>query len=326
MFGAAVAAFALIRAAPGDPAEIMAGERGASLERLISQRQALGLDQPWWRQFAEYVAGVAGGDLGVSISTQTPVLTEFCALFPATFELTAAALILSLGLGVPLGFGAAARQGSLYDRIMSWICAVSAATPAFWLGLLLIWLFSLKLGWTPVSGRLAPALVVEPVTGFLVADAVIAGDMQALASALRHLILPALAAAAAPFALTLRTARALMIQILAEDYIRAARARGMSASRVLWRHAAPNAIGALSALTGLHVGSLLGGAVLTETIFGWPGVGKWLADAVARRDYPVLQGGVLATAALVTAVNIIADAVQRLLDPRISRNTRKGHG
>lgn len=326
MSGTTLAVFALIRAAPGDPAEVMAGERGASLERLASQRQALGLDQPLWRQFADYLAGVAGGDLGVSISTQTPVLTEFCALFPATFELTAAALILSLGLGVPLGFLAAARQGSLYDKVVSGICVVGAATPAFWLGLLLIWLFSLKLGWAPVSGRLAPALFVEPVTGFLPADALIVGDMQALASALRHLILPALTAAAAPFAVTLRVTRALMIQILAEDYIRAARARGLSASRVLWRHAAPNAIGALSALVGLHAGALLGGAVLTETIFGWPGIGKWLADAVARRDYPVLQGGVLATAALVTTVNIFADAVQRLLDPRISRNAGKGHG
>jgi dipeptide transport system permease protein len=159
----------------------------------------------------------------------------------------AAALVLSLGLGVPLGVWAAARQGSPYDRVVSWICAVSAATPTFWLGLLLIWLFSLQLGWCPVSGRLDPVLSVEPVTGFLPADALLAGDMPAFASALHHLILPALTLAAAPFAMTLRVTRAAMIETLGENYIRAARARGFSASCVLWRHAVPNAAGAVSA-------------------------------------------------------------------------------
>lgn len=319
LFVAVFLAFLLVRLPSGDAVDALSGERGGTEQRLSAQRAALGLDQPLWRQFYDYVAKLASGDFGVSITTQTPVLTEFRALFPATLELLVAALPPAAALGTALGAWCAPRRGTWGDRLVSAACLIAAAAPPFWLALGLIWLFSLHLGWAPTSGRLDLSIDLPPVTGFMLIDAALAGDAGAFISALRHLALPALTLAAATLGVFARVARATVGQTLTHDYVRAARARGVPESGVLWRYALPNAAGPLLALAGLQTGALLGGAMLTETIFAWPGVGKWLVDAMRQRDYPVLQGGVLLTAAIVTLVNLAADTAQRMIDPRVGK-------
>lgn len=319
LLGAVLLAFLLVRLPSGDAADALSGERGGTEQRLSAQRAALGLDQPLWRQFCGYVARLAAGDFGVSITTQTPVLTEFRALFPATLELLAAALPPAAALGVALGAWCAQRRGTWADRLVSTAGLLAAAAPPFWLALGSIWLFSLRLGWAPTSGRLDLSIDLPTITGFMLIDAALTTDAGAFISALRHLALPALTLAAAAFGVFARVARASVSETLTHDYVRAARARGVSETGVLWRYALPNAAAPLLALAGLQTGALLGGAMLTETIFAWPGVGKWLVDALRQRDYPVLQGGVLLIAALVTLVNLAADMAQRMIDPRVEK-------
>jgi len=309
--------FFLIRLVPGDPVEVRVGERGISPERLAMFRHEMGLDQPLWKQFADYVGGVLHGDLGLSIVTHNSVLSEFLTLFPATIELTLTAMLFAVVLGLPAGLIAGVKRGSWFDHGVMTISLAGYSMPIFWWGLLLILTVSVNTGWTPVSGRLAFEFYVEPVTGFLLIDSLLAGDVGAFKSALHHLVLPAIVLGTIPLAVISRMTRSAMLEVLGEDYIRTARAKGLSEARVIGLHALRNAMIPVVTVVGLQVGTMLGGAILTETIFSWPGVGKWLIESINRRDYPALQGGVLLIATMVMAVNLLVDVLYGVFNPRI---------
>ncbi|MBK8174316.1 MAG: ABC transporter permease subunit [Rhodospirillales bacterium] len=315
--GVTLLTFALLRLAPGDPIELMLGERGLTPERHAQMRAELGLDRPMAIQYGAYLRGVLSGDLGRSIVTRTPVLREFLAVFPATVELSVAAIGFALVLGIPFGVLAAVRRGSVFDYATMTISLAGYSMPIFWWGLLLILLFSQYLGITPVSGRIDVLYDVPPRTGFMLIDTLLVDEPGAFVSALHHLVLPAVVLGTIPLATIARMTRSSMLEVLGADYIRTARAKGLSRMRVIGVHALRNALIPVVTVVGLAVGVLLAGAILTETIFAWPGVGKWLIDAVRRRDYPVLQGGILLVASVVIAVNLLVDVLYGALDPRI---------
>ncbi|WP_448188345.1 ABC transporter permease subunit [Azospirillum sp. sgz301742] len=316
-FGVTFLSFLLIRLVPGDPIEVRLGERGIAPERLAELRHEMGLDQPMWKQFADYVGGVLSGDLGISLVTQNPVLSEFFTLFPATMELGLMAILFAMLLGLPAGIVAAVKRGSWFDHGVMGLSLTGYSMPIFWWGLLLILFFSVHLGWTPVSGRLDLLYYVEPRTGFMLIDTWLADEPGAFASALRHLILPSIVLGTIPLAVVARMTRSAMLEVLGEDYIRTGRAKGLSEGRVIGLHALRNALIPVVTVIGLQVGTLLGGAILTETIFSWPGVGKWLVESINRRDYPALQGGVLLIATTVMTVNLLVDLLYGVLNPRI---------
>ena len=311
--------FLLIHLVPGDPIETRSGERGIAPERLAELRHQFGFDQPLWRQFLHYEGQVASGDLGTSIVTQDSVWSEFLQLFPATVELSVCAILFAVLVGMPLGVLAAVRRGTAFDYGLMGVSVTGASMPIFWWGLMAILLFSVTLGWTPVSGRISDAMFVEPVTGFMLIDCWYSDDAGACASAASHLVLPMIVLGTVPLAVVARMTRSAMLEVLNEDYIRTARAKGLSAPRVVVIHALRNALIPVVTVIGLQVGALLSGAILTETIFAWPGVGHWLVESVQRRDYPVVQGGVLLIATLVMLVNLGVDLTYGFLNPRIRR-------
>ena len=316
-FGMTLLAFFLIRLVPGDPIETLAGERGIDPVRHAQLLHAYGLDEPLWTQYGIYIAKVLHGDLGKSIITQAPVMQEFLALFPATVELALCAMLFALLLGIPAGVLAAVKRNSVYDHGLMGAALIGYSMPIFWWGLLLILLFSVQLGWTPVSGRIAVAYFIEPSTGFLLIDSALSDEKGAFLSALGHLILPTMVLGTNPLAVVARMTRSAMLEVLGEDYVRTARAKGLPPWRVVGIHALRNAMVPVVTVIGLQVGVLFTGAILTETIFSWPGVGKWLIEAIARRDYPVLQGGMLLLGLIVMAVNVLVDLTYGLINPRI---------
>ncbi len=315
--GVTVVAFIFVRLIPGDPVEVMVGEMGISPERHAELLARLGLDLPLWEQYLRYLGGLFQGDLGVSIVTKQPVLHEFFTLLPATLELSFCAITAAILLGLPLGILAATRQGSAFDHTVMASSLAGYSMPIFWWGPLLIILFSGVLGWTPVSGRISLLYFFEPVTGFMLIDSLLSGEPGAFTSALGHLILPTIVLGTIPMAVIARQTRSAMLEVLGEDYVRTARAKGLSASRVIGLHALRNALIPVVTVIGLQVGVLMAGAVLTETIFSWPGIGKWMVDSIFRRDYPSVQGGLLLIAAIVMLVNLIVDLLYGLINPRI---------
>jgi dipeptide transport system permease protein len=317
--GMTLLAFFLIRLVPGDPIETMAGERGIDPARHAALLKEYGLDKPVLAQYGIYIGRVLHGDLGKSMITQAPVLREFLALFPATIELALCAIIFALVLGIPAGIIAAVRRNSLFDHGVMGVSLTGYSMPIFWWGLLLILLFSVQLGWTPVSGRIDVRYYIEPVTGFLTIDSLLSGDKGAFKSAVSHLILPTIVLGTQPLAIIARMTRSAMLEVLGEDYIRTARAKGLSAVRVVALHALRNALIPVVTVIGLQVGVLFTGAILTETIFSWPGVGKWLIEAINRRDYPVLQGGMLLLGCIVMLVNLLVDVAYGVINPRIRK-------
>jgi dipeptide transport system permease protein len=318
-FGMTLLAFFLIRLVPGDPIETLAGERGIDPVRHEMLRKEYGLDRPIMVQYGIYISRVLHGDLGKSMITQAPVLSEFAALFPATIELALCAIIFALVVGIPAGIIAAVRRNSIFDHGVMGVSLTGYSMPIFWWGLLLILLFSVQLGWTPVSGRISVQYFIEPVTGFLTIDALLSGEKGAFRSAVSHLILPTIVLGTQPLAIIARMTRSAMLEVLGEDYIRTARAKGLSTIRVIAVHALRNALIPVVTVIGLQVGVLFTGAILTETIFSWPGVGKWLIEAISRRDYPVLQGGVLLLGLIVMAVNLLVDVTYGVINPRIRK-------
>ena len=322
IIGVTLIAFAFIRLVPGDPIEVLSGERGVSPERHAALMAKFGFDLPLHEQYLNYLWQILHGDLGNSLVTRQPVLEEFAILFPATLELSLAAMLFALALGIPAGIIAALRRGTAADHILMGGALTGYSMPIFWWGLLLILLFSGVLQWTPVSGRISVLHYVPPVTGFLLIDCLLAGDFAALRSALRHLILPAVALGTIPLAVLARQTRSAMLEVLGEDYIRAARAKGLAPWRVILLHALRNAMIPVLTTIGLQVGVLLAGAILTETIFAWPGVGHWLVNSIFRRDYPSVQGGLLLIALCIMAVNLLVDVLYGLADPRI-RHSRQ---
>ena len=318
--GMTLLAFFLIRLVPGDPIETLAGERGIDPARHAALMKDYGLDKPMMVQYGLYLGRLMHGDLGKSMITQAPVVKEFIALFPATIELAVCAILLALLIGIPAGMLAAVKRNSALDHGVMLGSLTGYSMPIFWWGLLLILLFSVQLGWTPVSGRIAVAYYFEPVTGFHLIDAYLSGENGALKSAASHLILPTIVLGTNPLAIIARMTRSAMLEVLGEDYIRTARAKGLSNLRVVALHAFRNALIPVVTVIGLQVSVLFTGAILTETIFSWPGVGKWMIEAIARRDYPVLQGGLLLLGGVVMLVNLLVDLTYGVINPRISRH------
>ena len=310
--------FVMIRLVPGDPIEVRRGERGISPERLEQLRHEMGLDQPAWKQFLDYVNALLHGDFGTSIVSKAPVLHEFLTLFPATLELTLCAMVFAVVLGVPAGVIAASRRGGVYDQSLMGLALTGYSMPIFWWGLILILVMSNTLGLTPVSGRVdLIKYYYDSVTGFMLIDSLLSGQKGAFWDAVHHLILPTIVLGTVPLAVIARMTRSSMLEVLEEDYVRTARAKGLSWTRVVGVHALRNALIPVVTVIGLQVGGLLAGAVLTETIFAWPGVGKWLIESINRRDYPALQGGILLIATIVILVNLIVDLLYGLINPRI---------
>ncbi|QXL84851.1 ABC transporter permease subunit [Comamonas sp. NLF-1-9] len=315
--GMTLLAFILIRLVPGDPIETLAGERGIDPERHAQLLKEYGLDRPVLVQYGIYIARVLQGDLGKSMITQAPVLQEFGQLFPATVELALCAIVFALLVGIPAGIIAAVKRNSWLDHGVMGVSLTGYSMPIFWWGLLLILLFSVQLDLTPVSGRISVQYFIEPTTGFFLIDTLLADEPGAFGSALGHLVLPAIVLGTVPLAVIARMTRSAMLEVLGEDYIRTARAKGLSTVRVVGVHALRNALIPVVTIIGLQVGVLFTGAILTETIFSWPGVGKWLIEAISRRDYPVLQGGILLLGTVVMAVNLLVDITYGIINPRV---------
>ena len=315
--GITLLVFSLIRLIPGDPVEALSGERGMTPERYQRLIHEFGLDRPLYVQYGEYVWRALHGDLGLSTITHEPVFREFIARFPATIELSVCAMLLALLIGLPAGMLAAVKRNTVWDYSVMGASLTGFSMPIFWWGLLLILTFSVWLGWTPVSGRIAIQFDIPPVTGFMLIDSLLSSDKGAFKSALSHLILPSIALGTIPLAVIARMTRSSMLEVLREDYVRTARAKGASTVRVIGVHALRNALIPVVTTAGLQVGTLLAGAILTETIFSWPGIGKWLVEAIGRRDYPAVQGGILLSATTIIAVNLVVDLLYGVINPRI---------
>ncbi len=318
--GVSIIAFAFIRLLPGDPILLIAGERGISEERYAELRQAYGFDRPIFVQYFDYLVGLLTGDFGESIVTKRAVLEEFFSRFPATLELSFCAIVFAALLGIPAGMLAAVKRGSIIDQSIMGTALVGFSMPIFWWGLLLIILFSGALGWTPVSGRISFLYFFPPVTGFMLIDSLLSGQEGAFRSAVSHLILPTIVLGTIPLAVIARQTRSAMLEVLGEDYVRTARAKGLPPWRVIGLHALRNALIPVVTTIGLQVGVLMAGAILTESIFSWPGIGKWMVDSVFRRDYTVVQGGLVLIATLIMLVNLGVDLLYGLINPRIRRN------
>ncbi|OWV84919.1 ABC transporter permease subunit [Rhizobium sp. R693] len=315
--GVSLIAFSFIRLLPGDPVMLMSGERVMAPERHAQVMHDLGLDRPVYVQYLDYLGNVVQGDLGSSIVTKRPVLQEFGSLFPATLELSLCAIIFAIVLGIPAGVFAAVKRGTWFDQSVMGVALVGYSMPIFWWGLLLIVLFSNTLHWTPVSGRISLMYFFKPVTGFMLIDSLLSGQAGAFKSAFVSLILPTIVLGTIPLAVIARQTRSAMLEVLGEDYVRTARSKGLAPIRVVGLHALRNAMIPVVTSIGLQVGVLLGGAILTETIFSWPGIGKWMVDAVFKRDYTVVQGGLLMIAGIIMIVNLIVDLMYGLINPRI---------
>jgi dipeptide transport system permease protein len=322
--GVTIVAFSLIRMVPGDPVLVMLGERGASPEVYAEMQATLGLDQPFLSQYFLYVKNALSGDLGQSIISKEPVLKEFMDRYPATLELGIAALLFAILLGLPLGVMAAVKKNSWFDFAFMGASLVGYSMPIFWWGLILILLSSVNvldipfLGWTPVSGRISPLFDVEMKTGFLLIDSWFSDEpRQAFISAAKHILLPAIAMGTIPLAMIARMTRSSLLEVLGEDYVRTAKAKGVSRFRVVVVHALRNALIPIVTVIGLSFGSIVTGAILTETIFSWPGIGKWLVRSVTSLDYPVIQGGILLIAMAIVLVNLLVDLIYRWVDPKL---------
>ncbi|QQA42175.1 ABC transporter permease subunit [Pelagovum pacificum] len=317
--GVTLISFAFIRVLPGDPIIVMAGERGLTEERYQELTTRYGFDRPLYEQFWDYLTGILQGDLGTSFVTNRDVWTEFFTLFPATVELSLCAITFAILVGIPAGVVAAVYRGKFFDRALMSTALVGYSMPIFWWALLLIIVFSGNLGWTPVSGRIGLMFYFDDVTGFMLIDSLLSGQEGAFTSAVQHLILPTIVLGTIPLAIFARQTRSAMLEVLSEDYIRTARAKGLKPSRVNGLHALRNAMIPIITVIGLNVGALMAGAILTETIFSWPGIGKWMVDSIFRRDYPVVQGGLLMVALIVMVVNLTVDLAYGFINPKIRK-------
>jgi peptide/nickel transport system permease protein len=316
LIGVSILVFCWIHALPGSPAEALLGEHSTP-EAVARLRHQYGLDKPITEQYWNYVKTIAHGNLGTSITTQRPVTEEIGHRFPATVELALAAMFFSVLVGIPLGFISAKRYGGILDHVGLVASLIGISIPIFFLGLILKYVFAVKLGWLPSIGR-EDVLAQRPhPTNLYLLDAVLNGDPEAFWDAVKHLILPAIALGSIPLAIVARITRASVLDVQNEDYVRTARAKGLAPRIVDGRHVMRNALLPVATIIGLQTGLLLSGAVLTETIFAWPGIGSWLKEAIFNRDYPVLQGGILFVATVFVLVNLLVDVSYALINPRI---------
>jgi peptide/nickel transport system permease protein len=317
LLGVSVLVFSFVHLIPGDPALTMLGER-ATPEKVTEVRARLGLDRPLWEQYALYLGKALQGDLGVSIVRGDPVATDLLRRFPATVELATTAILLAIAVGIPIGIVTALWRNSLVDSLARVGALTGVSMPIFWLGLVLAWFFGVKLRLLPTGFRLDSGTTFVPWTNFVVLDALLQRNWAVLADALRHLILPALALATIPLAVIARMMRASMLEVLSREYIRTAEAKGLSTGAVVLRHALRNALLPVLTVIGLQVGHLLAGAILTETIFSWPGIGLWVYESIESRDYAIVQGASLFIAVIVVVVNLTTDVLYAAVDPRIT--------
>ncbi|MBE9099828.1 ABC transporter permease [Vacuolonema iberomarrocanum] len=318
LFGITLLVFLFLHLIPGDPAIVMLGDR-ATPDQVEALRERMGLNEPLPLQYLAFLGNLVRFDLGSSIFTGVPIIREILIRWPATFELSVAAMLIALVLGIPAGVLAAVRKNSWLDNLTMSGSLIGVSMPVYWLGLLLVYLFAVNLQWLPPSGRISvdAGLSFEPITGFYLFDTLIQGDFAAFQDVLAHLALPALTLSTIPLAILARITRSAMLEVLSQDYIRTARAKGLLELRVIFKHALKNAMLPVITIVGLEFGTLLGGAILTETIFSWPGIGKWIYEGILSRDYPVVQGGVIFVATAFVLINLLVDLSYALLDPRI---------
>lgn len=316
LIGLSLLVFFWIRALPGSPAEALLGER-ATPESIAQARDQYGLDDPLYVQYWRYLQTVGSGDFGTSIASHRPITDELRERFPATIELALSAMVFATLIGVPLGFFAAKRHGGAFDHSSLFLSLIGVSIPIFFLAILLKWLFAVNLGWLPSVGRQDVLIEAEHPTNFYVLDGIVTGNWNAAWDAAKHLVLPALALATIPLAIIARITRASVLDVQNEDYVRTARAKGLAPRTVDRRHVLRNAMLPVTTVIGLQVGLLLSGAILTETVFAFPGLGSWLQGAIENRDYPVLQGGILFVAIVVVFVNLLVDISYGLLNPRV---------
>jgi peptide/nickel transport system permease protein len=317
LIGLSLLIFVWIRALPGSPAQALLGER-ATDESIAQARIQYGLDEPIYEQYWRYLQKTFGDrDLGTSIASRRPITEELQERFPATIELAISAMLFATLIGIPLGFIAAKRHGGAVDHASLFLSLIGVSIPIFFLALILKWAFAVELGWLPSVGRQDVLIDAEHPTNFYVLDGIVTGNWNAAWDAVKHLILPAIALGSIPLAIIARITRASVLDVQNEDYVRTARAKGISTGAVDRRHVLRNAMLPISTIVGLQVGLLLSGAILTETVFAFPGIGTWLQMAIENRDYPVIQGGVLFIAIIVVFVNLLVDLSYGFLNPRI---------
>ena len=317
LLGVSLIVFLMLRLTPGDPAELMLGER-ATEESLHEVREHLGLNEPLHVQYGMFMKRLMKGDLGETIFTRQKVWTEIKHRFPATLELSVCALFISCFVGIILGIVSATKQYSIFDYLSMLGALTGVSMPIFWLGLVLMLIFSVNLGWLPISGRLSVMIDLDVVTNFYVIDSIITKNWVALKDSIWHLIMPAVTLSTIPTAIIARMTRSSMLEVLKQDYIKTAMAKGLSKFKVVYKHALRNALIPVVTTIGLQFGVLLCGAILTETIFAWPGVGKWMYDAVMQRDYMVIQGGTLIIATIFILINLFVDLLYAVINPKIS--------
>ena len=316
LLGVSLLIFFWIRALPGSPAESLLGER-ATPALVQVYRHRYGLDKPVYVQYWSYLKTTATGDLGVSVASRRTVVDEIKARFPATVELAIAAMIFAVTFGVPLGFFAAKRYGSAFDHASLVASLIGISIPIFFLAIILKYIFAIRLGWLPSVGRISITNDAEHPTNFYILDAIITRDWATLWDVIKHLILPAIALGSIPLAIITRITRASVLDVQNEDYVRTARAKGLPPQTVDRRHVLRNALLPVTTIIGLQTGLLLSGAILTETVFAFPGMGSWLRDAIFNRDYPVIQGGILFVALVFVLVNLLVDISYAIINPRI---------
>jgi peptide/nickel transport system permease protein len=316
LLGVSVIVFFMVRAIPGDPAQIMLGQQ-ASQAQVAQVRENMGLDKPIFVQYGLFLEDALRGDLGNSIVTGRPVTTELLVRLPATFELTAFAMLIAVLVGIPVGVISAVKQYSLLDKTTSVLALTGISMPIFWLAMILVVIFGVNLGLLPFPGRLDPTTAITSITGMVLVDSLLTLNFAGFWDGLLHLIMPALALATIPMAVVMRMTRSSMLEVMNEDYVRTARAKGVVPWRVIVKHALRNAMLPTITVIGLQVGLLMGGAIITETIFSWPGIGLYAYNSISARDYASIQGVVLYGALLFVLLNLVVDILYAVLDPRV---------
>ncbi|BAH42987.1 ABC transporter permease protein [Brevibacillus brevis NBRC 100599] len=316
LVGMSIIVFSIIRAIPGDPALTILGEK-ATPQAIADIREALGLNNPWYIQYFDYMKNILSGNLGESLQTNAPISDEIMPYLAATTELTIVSMLIAVFIGVNAGILSAWKQNSWFDYCAMLIALVGVSMPIFWLGLMEQWVFAQELKWLPSVGRDNSRNPIEAITHFYILDTMMAGRWDQLWEVIKHLILPGIALGTIPMAIIARITRSSMLEVMRADYVRTARAKGLTQFWVVYKHALKNALIPVLTVIGLQTGLLLGGAVLTETIFGWPGVGRYIVTAIGNRDYPVIQSGILVIATIFVLINLLVDLLYAYIDPRI---------
>lgn len=317
LLGISAIVFAMMTLTPGDPVEVMLGDSLATPEQRATLRREMGLDKPLAERFVHFLGNAVSFEFGTSFHHRRPVADVILERLPATIELTLASMLIAIAVGVPLGIIAAVRRDSWFDRIATFVSLLGVSMPGFWFGILAILLFAVTLGWLPVSGRIGYAQEVRFVTGFVLIDSLIAGKPASFLDALRHLLLPAVTLGLAMAALLARVTRTAMIDVLQQDYITFAEAKGLPRAQVLLRHALKNALVPTVTVAAIETGTLLGGNMIVETVFGWPGLGRLVVEAIFSRNYPIVQAAVLLYAVTYVLLNLAADVLYTVLNPRV---------